>query len=92
MNSLIRFEDGHPTALIEFEYDELRNLKDAVDALPSTSLLRELRKNIAVAILELEDAFDAHDCRAEASEYGICRVCGRVLGDTPAYRDLYGGE
>ena len=38
----------------------------------------------------LADLADAHDCYENASSYGICTVCGRIITDSQADHDLHG--
>lgn len=33
---------------------------------------------------------DAHSCRTEASDYGICSVCGAIVSGTLADYELHG--
>ena len=33
---------------------------------------------------------DAHSCRAEANEYGICQCCGAIVSGTIADYELHG--
>lgn len=33
---------------------------------------------------------DAHSCRAEANEYGICQWCGAIVSGTMADYELHG--
>lgn len=40
--------------------------------------------------LYLDDLEDAHSCRANASSYGICTVCGSIIPDSVADHVLHG--
>ena len=33
---------------------------------------------------------DAHSCRAEANDYGICQWCGRIISGSSADYELHG--
>lgn len=48
----------------------------------------EIHKNESIS----DDDFnpDAHSCLAEASEYGICTVCGAIVSGTSADYELHG--
>lgn len=37
-----------------------------------------------------EEEYDAHSCRAEANEYGICQWCGAIVSGTTADYELHG--
>ncbi len=37
-----------------------------------------------------EENPDAHDCRANANEYGICTVCGAIIHGSIADYELHG--
>lgn len=39
---------------------------------------------------EHEEEYDAHSCRAERDEYGICSVCGAIVHGTSADYELHG--
>ena len=39
---------------------------------------------------ECESDPDAHSCRAEANEYGICTVCGAIVSGSSADYELHG--
>lgn len=36
------------------------------------------------------DEIDVHCCRLEASDYGICQVCGAIVSGTSADYELHG--
>ena len=38
----------------------------------------------------LDDLADAHSCHENASSYGICTVCGRIITGSMADHDLHG--
>ena len=52
--------------------------------IPKTLTAEDLKR------IEEEMANDAHNCRAEANEYGICQWCGAIVSGTMAACELYG--
>lgn len=40
--------------------------------------------------MRTDNELDVHSCRAEADEYGICKVCGAIVHGTTADYELHG--
>lgn len=49
-------------------------------------------KETGERVARYEDDFepDAHSCRANASSYGVCTVCGAIVSGTLADYELHG--